>query len=152
MASAPGRSVWSCLNPRAFSQRFQGFGLLSGSVVYLYEDDAEMKDSKAPQFFSHQQESSACGVGFVAVRGGEPDHHTLEQALGALIRLEHRGGCGADRRSSDGAGVMTELPFELFNETPGRFAVANLFLAQDPNRRDAHWIFLSVPLGSWVCR
>lgn len=93
-----------------------------------------MEDNQAHSFFD-QQESSACGVGFVAVRGGDADHFTLQQALGALTRLEHRGGCGADRRSSDGAGVMTDLPFELFDEKPGRFAVASLFLSTDPNRR-----------------
>jgi len=79
-------------------------------------------------------EHSACGVGFIASRTGEACHGILEDALHALRCVEHRGGCGADQVSSDGAGVMTDIPFDLLGYRPGEIAVASLFMPRDPDR------------------
>src|SRR6478672_132073 len=62
------------------------------------------------------EERDACGVGFIASQAGHASHQLLEQALAALACLEHRGGCSADRDSGDGAGIMTAIPWELFNQ------------------------------------
>ncbi len=61
------------------------------------------------------EERDACGVGFLADQKGRSSHHLVEQALSALTCLEHRGGCSADRDSGDGAGLMTALPWDLFD-------------------------------------
>ncbi|MDW8465224.1 MAG: hypothetical protein RML35_03265 [Chloroherpetonaceae bacterium] len=74
------------------------------------------------------EEKSACGVGFVVSRCGETSRSHLEQALYALRCVEHRGACGADRRTSDGAGIMTDIPFELFGYEKGTVAIATLFI------------------------
>ncbi|MBI1751945.1 MAG: glutamate synthase large subunit [Acidobacteria bacterium] len=79
-------------------------------------------------------EHDACGVGFIASRTGEACHQILLDALHALRCVEHRGGCAADQVSSDGAGVMTDIPFDLLGYRPGEIAVANLFMPQDPAR------------------
>jgi len=79
-------------------------------------------------------EHSACGVGFIASRTGEPCHGILADALHALRCVEHRGGCAADQVSSDGAGVMTDIPFDLLGHRPGEIAVASLFMPRDPDR------------------
>jgi glutamate synthase domain-containing protein 2/glutamate synthase domain-containing protein 1/glutamate synthase domain-containing protein 3 len=79
-------------------------------------------------------EHDACGVGFIASRNGEACHQILLDALHALRCVEHRGGCAADQISSDGAGVMTDIPFELLGYKPGEIAVANLFMPRDPAR------------------
>ncbi len=81
-----------------------------------------------------RSEHSACGVGFIASRTGEACHQILQDALHALRCVEHRGGCAADQVSSDGAGVMTDIPFALLGYRPGEIAVANLFMPQDPER------------------
>jgi len=81
-----------------------------------------------------RNEHDACGVGFIASRTGEACHQILLDALHALRCVEHRGGCAADQVSSDGAGVMTDIPFELLGYRPGEIAVANLFMPQDPAR------------------
>ena len=73
-------------------------------------------------------ERSACGVGFVASTSGEAEHRFLQQALGALACVEHRGGRLADGKTGDGAGVMTEVPFELFGIERGSVAVGTLFI------------------------
>ena len=79
-------------------------------------------------------EHSACGVGFIASRTGTASRDILEDALHALRCVEHRGGCAADQISSDGAGVMADIPFEMLGYRPGDIAVASLFMPQDPDR------------------
>ncbi len=79
-------------------------------------------------------EKSSCGVGFVASRRGAPERGIVEAALRALRCVEHRGACAADGRTSDGAGLMTDLPHALFGYLPESIAVAFLFLPSDPAR------------------
>ncbi len=55
----------------------------------------------------------SCGVGFVAKLNGDPSHDILRLALTALGRLAHRGAVAADRKSSDGVGVLTAIPRTL---------------------------------------
>jgi glutamate synthase domain-containing protein 1 len=78
------------------------------------------------------EERSACGVGFVASTTGQPSRSHLDKALAALTCVEHRGGCLADGKTGDGAGIMTEVPFELFGLEKGEVAVATLFLMLAP--------------------
>ena len=44
---------------------------------------------------------------------GRRDHRIVERALEALANLAHRGAMDADAETSDGAGVMTQLPRRL---------------------------------------
>ncbi|MCC5657699.1 glutamate synthase subunit alpha [Nostoc sp. XA010] len=87
------------------------------------------------------EERDACGVGFIAHRQNHTSHEIVEKALAALTCLEHRGGCSADQDSGDGAGVLTAIPWELFQqdfaesgkELPSinNIAVGMIFLPQD---------------------
>ncbi|MCS6968422.1 MAG: glutamate synthase large subunit [Cytophagales bacterium] len=86
------------------------------------------------QFFQ-ENEKSACGVGFVASRKGVYDHRILQQALHALKCEEHRGACAADRITGDGAGIMTDIPFDLLGYKKGEVAVASLFLPTDAEKQ-----------------
>lgn len=60
-------------------------------------------------------ERGACGVGFIANLENKASHQIVKDALTALGCMEHRGGCGADNDSGDGAGVMTSIPWDLFD-------------------------------------
>lgn len=60
-------------------------------------------------------ERGACGVGFIANLDNKASHGIVKDALAALGCMEHRGGCGADNDSGDGSGVMTSIPWDLFN-------------------------------------
>lgn len=80
-------------------------------------------------------EKSACGVGFIASRKNIASHENLQKALYALSCVEHRGACNADLVSSDGAGIMTDIPFELFGYKKGEVAVATIFAPHDAHRR-----------------
>ncbi len=55
-------------------------------------------------------EHDACGVGFVAHLKGHQSHDIVRQALDLLINLEHRGACGSDPGTGDGAGILLQMP------------------------------------------
>jgi glutamate synthase domain-containing protein 2/glutamate synthase domain-containing protein 1/glutamate synthase domain-containing protein 3 len=76
-------------------------------------------------------------VGFLVDRRQEYRHDILQQALHALRCVEHRGACSADQLTGDGAGVMTDIPFDLFGFTPGSMAAATLFMPQSQERMRA---------------
>ncbi|WP_218079466.1 glutamate synthase large subunit [Anthocerotibacter panamensis] len=83
-----------------------------------------------PQFTPWLAEQDACGVGFIY----RPtiSHQVLAEALQAVACLEHRGGCGADRDSGDGTGVLTAIPWRLLAAegwpTDERLAVGMAYL------------------------
>ena len=85
--------------------------------------------------FLSSKESSACGVGFLASLKGSYRHEHLQQGLHALRCVEHRGACGADRLSGDGAGIMTDIPFDLLGYEHNTIALATLFLPSHPERQ-----------------
>ena len=84
-------------------------------------------------------ERDACGVGFIAQINHAPSHNLIIKAINALNCMEHRGGCGADRISGDGAGVTTQIPWKLFKnsfsdyniQSYNNLAVAMLFLPSE---------------------
>jgi glutamate synthase (ferredoxin) len=83
------------------------------------------------------EERDACGVGFIAHRQNYASQEIVTKALAALTCLEHRGGCSADQDSGDGAGILTAIPWELFqgqlaSRNTENVAVGMIFLPQDP--------------------
>src|SRR5690348_12676553 len=57
-------------------------------------------------FFEHE----ACGVGFVVNVKGKKSHQIIEQALQVLRNLDHRGACGCEANTGDGAGILMQMP------------------------------------------
>lgn len=55
-------------------------------------------------------EHDACGVGFIVHMQGHRSHAIVEQALTILQNLEHRGACGAETNTGDGAGILIQIP------------------------------------------
>jgi len=80
-------------------------------------------------------ERSSCGIGFVATRSGVYARAILDEALRALRCVEHRGACSVDRVTGDGAGIMSDIPFEMLGYRRGEVAVATLFLPRDEAKR-----------------
>src|SRR6201993_2379074 len=66
--------------------------------------------SLTPSLLDSRFDQDSCGVGFVATLRNQPTHEILTQALTALSRLAHRGAIAADGKSSDGVGIMTQVP------------------------------------------
>jgi glutamate synthase (ferredoxin) len=64
--------------------------------------------------YDPNNEHDACGVGFVANLKNKPSHKIVLQALQILRNLEHRGACGCDALTGDGAGLLMQLPDGFF--------------------------------------
>jgi glutamate synthase domain-containing protein 2/glutamate synthase domain-containing protein 1/glutamate synthase domain-containing protein 3 len=87
------------------------------------------------------REHDACGVGFVANIRGERSHEVVEKGIEVLVNLEHRGACGCDPETGDGAGLLVQIPdvflrreaaaLSIVLPDPGRYAVGMVFLASD---------------------
>ena len=92
-------------------------------------------------------EHDACGVGFVVNIKGVRSHDILQKGLEVLDNLTHRGACGCDPRTGDGAGVLMQIPHEFLAReaaklgftlpAPGEYGVGQVFLPLDPERRKA---------------
>jgi len=83
-------------------------------------------------------ERDACGVAFVATLTGVPSHHIVEQAMTALLNLDHRGASGAEPDSGDGAGMLIQVPDRFLRRVAGfdlppagHYAVGMAFLPAD---------------------
>ena len=97
--------------------------------------------------YDPKQERDACGIGFVAHIKGDKSHDIVEQGLEILKRMSHRGACGCDPETGDGAGILLQLPHRFFKreglrhgwEIPRRrrYGVGMVFLPQDPRQRQA---------------
>jgi glutamate synthase (NADPH/NADH) large chain len=59
-------------------------------------------------------EHDACGIGFVANLKGTKSHQHISDALKVLENMEHRGACGCEINTGDGAGILIQMPHEFF--------------------------------------
>ena len=59
-------------------------------------------------------EHDACGIGFVANIKGKPSHSIVDQGVEVLVNLTHRGACGCDPETGDGAGLLLQIPHGFF--------------------------------------
>jgi len=92
-------------------------------------------------------EKDSCGVGFVAHIKGKPSHTIVQNALTMLEHMDHRGACGCEANTGDGAGILTALPHPFLSKVakqdagvdlpqPGRYGSGVVFLPQDAHQRD----------------
>ena len=90
-------------------------------------------------------EHDACGVGFVVDIKGRKSHAIVRQALQVLINLEHRGACGCEVNTGDGAGILVQMPDTFLRKVApaplppaGEYGVGLVFLPHDaPSGRAA---------------
>jgi glutamate synthase (NADPH/NADH) large chain len=95
--------------------------------------------------YDSSYEHDSCGVGFVADLPGRRSHEVVAQALTVLRNLDHRGAKGSDPDTGDGAGILTQIPDEMFREVcefplpeRGSYAAGMVFLpAADGDRAQA---------------
>jgi glutamate synthase (ferredoxin) len=69
-------------------------------------------------------EHDACGVGFVVNIKGRRSHAIVRQALQVLINLLHRGACGCEVNTGDGAGILIQMPDRFLRRECARLGVA----------------------------
>src|SRR5215213_1422003 len=94
---------------------------------------------QADGLYDPRYEHDACGVALVARLDNTSTREVVDKALMALENLEHRGATGADSKSGDGAGILTQMPDAFLRgqvefELPevGRYGVAMCFLPTNP--------------------
>ncbi|CAN6345929.1 unnamed protein product [Urochloa humidicola] len=106
--------------------------------------------SKIPEssigLYDPSLERDSCGVGFIAELSAEPSRKTIDDAIEMLERMSHRGACGCEKNTGDGAGILVALPHAFFREVtkdagfvlppPGEYAVGMFFMPTDEKRRD----------------
>ena len=88
-------------------------------------------------------EHDNCGAGFICSLEGNKSNDIIHKALQILERLEHRGAVSSDGKTGDGAGILTDIPHELFVndchfDLPsfGQYAAGNVFLPKKENQRN----------------
>ena len=104
-----------------------------------------MKRPARQGLYDPQFEHESCGVGFVANMKGVKSHSIVEQGLQILVNLEHRGACGFEENTGDGAGILIQMPDKFLRavtkedhiELPpaGHYGVAMVFLPPDKQLR-----------------
>ncbi|HEX8914165.1 MAG TPA: glutamate synthase large subunit, partial [Humisphaera sp.] len=95
----------------------------------------------AQGLYDPQFEHDACGVGFICHMKGQASHQIVVDALQMLSNMNHRGGCGCEEDSGDGAGILVRLPDEFLRAeaaklgitlpVAGSYAVGMTFFPQD---------------------
>jgi glutamate synthase (ferredoxin) len=90
-------------------------------------------------------EHESCGVGFVVNIKGKKSHPIVQQALQVLRNLQHRGACGSEANTGDGAGILMQVPHVFLERAcremkialpgPGEYGVGMVFLPPHPTER-----------------
>jgi glutamate synthase (ferredoxin) len=78
----------------------------------------------AQGLYDPRHEHDACGVGFVVHIKGVRSHAIVQQALSVLINLLHRGACGCEPNTGDGAGILIQMPDRFLRRECGRLGIA----------------------------
>jgi glutamate synthase domain-containing protein 2/glutamate synthase domain-containing protein 1/glutamate synthase domain-containing protein 3 len=73
-----------------------------------------------PSLYRPEFEHDACGVGFVASTRGECSNRVLRLGLNSICNLNHRGAIDADTKTGDGAGLLTQIPYQILREEVAR--------------------------------
>ena len=90
-------------------------------------------------------EHDACGIGFVASIKGQKSHDIILKGIQVLISLTHRGACGCDPETGDGAGILIQIPHKFFAREcaslgftlppAGQYGVGMTFLPVEKHQR-----------------
>ena len=94
--------------------------------------------------YDPRHEKDACGVGFVVHVKGVRSHAIVKQALQLLVNLLHRGACGCEVNTGDGAGILIQMPDTFLRKEArrlgislppaGEYGAGCVFLPRDPSR------------------
>ena len=101
---------------------------------------------EAQGLYDPQHEKDACGVGFVVHLKGKASRSIVAQGLELLHNLEHRGACGCEANTGDGAGIMVQIPDAFLRKVTaplgfalpekGHYGIGLVFLPHDAAQRD----------------
>src|ERR1700692_1639831 len=99
----------------------------------------------AQDLYHPTHEHDACGIGFVANIRGQKSHDIINKGIQVLLNLAHRGACGCDSETGDGAGILVQIPHQFFLREcrslgfelppPGSYGVGMTFLPVEKHER-----------------
>ena len=95
---------------------------------------------RAQGLYDPRHEHDACGIGFVANLKGQKTHDIILKGIQILVNLTHRGACGCDPDTGDGAGVLIQIPHEFFTRETQRLG----FTLPSPGEYGAGMVFFPV--------
>ena len=87
-------------------------------------------------------------MGMVASLKAEPSHKIVADANTMLVRMSHRGGCGSEPNSGDGAGILTGVPDAFLRRihpglpVAGEYGVGNIFFPNNPLSLNKYSLFV----------
>src|SRR5213596_1341185 len=94
--------------------------------------------------YNPQYEHDSCGVGFIVRLNGEKSHKIVQDGIVALENLKHRGACGCEVNTGDGAGVLIQVPDTFLRKVApaplppaGEYGVGLVFLPREADARRA---------------
>ncbi|MFH1067636.1 MAG: glutamate synthase large subunit [bacterium] len=106
-----------------------------------------MNRIRSQGLYDPQFEHDSCGVGFVVNVKGKKSHEIVEQGLQILVNLAHRGACGCEANTGDGAGILIQKPHAFFQKVCASarielpefqdYGVAMMYLSPNSKRRQA---------------
>ncbi|MGF1578414.1 MAG: glutamate synthase large subunit [Gemmataceae bacterium] len=70
----------------------------------------EMNVPRKQGLYDPQFEHDSCGVGFLVHLKGQASHQIVDNAIEILLNLQHRGACGCEENTGDGAGILLQTP------------------------------------------
>ncbi len=111
----------------------------------MSEADQRYGLPQAQGLYNPRHEHDACGIGFVANIDGEKTHDIIVKGIQVLVNLAHRGACGCDPETGDGAGLLIQIPHPFFAREcsnlgftlpePGSYGVGMIFFPVERQER-----------------
>ncbi len=119
----------------------------------MHAESQQQKDHKMNKnglppkqgLYDPQFEHDACGVGFVVNVKGKKSHEIITQALTVLLNLDHRGACGCEVNTGDGAGILMQMPHAFLKKVcaeknidlppEGQYGAGIVYLPPDAGER-----------------
>ncbi len=96
--------------------------------------------------YTPELEKDSCGIGMIANLNGIKSNSVVDNALTILENMEHRGACGYEVNTGDGAGILTQIPHHFFSKVlksegitlpaAGKYGVGFLFLPKDNDLKE----------------
>ena len=106
-----------------------------------------VQDTGVKTLYTPSMEHDSCGIGFIANLNNTKTHQTVSDAITMLKNMEHRGGCGCEPETGDGAGILIQVPDTFLREecaglgfelpSFGSYGVGMIFFPLDEKVREA---------------
>jgi glutamate synthase (ferredoxin) len=115
------------------------------TIMHSHQHSGRLGLPPKQGLYDPANEHDACGVGFVVDIKGRKSHRILEQAIEVLRNLDHRGACGCEVNTGDGAGVLLQIPHRFLQgvaqrdgftlPAPGEYGSGLIFLPRNASKR-----------------